>query len=503
MEVSSTGAVAKVDVAPYSEELAEGTLVGEYRIEKMIGLGGMGIVYGARHPLIGKRAAIKVLNAKYCADHAAVERFVHEAQSVNQIGHANIVDIFAFGTLTDGRSYLVMEWLSGETLQDRIERGPRLSTDEAIAILIPLTRALDAAHAAGVIHRDLKPENIFLIPEEDGVRIKLLDFGIAKLSTSSTSASRTATGMTMGTPLFMSPEQARGMQIDAASDGYSLGILAYSMVCGRTPFEDEASPVEVLHAHINKPPQPPRELDDTIPIELEDVILRLLAKAPAARPPLAEVRHRLKRVAAGSIPGVSFESVTGVGATPGSRYASSASMASVPRRSRWIVPAVIGALALAAVTVVAYRATRPAPAGPAVPMTTAPAPALASGTPSPAPEPAPPSSVVPQPSAIPAAVIAEGTIDLVVSPASARVKIDGDAVAAVRGRARVDLAAGDHSIEVTAPGFRTFSETVTIDPEKVTSLTARLRPRSSRQGPTKPGNVDGIVNPFAPKGKGK
>ncbi|HLL25877.1 MAG TPA: protein kinase, partial [Kofleriaceae bacterium] len=137
-----------------SEELAPGTRVGEYLIEKRIGVGGMGIVYGAVHPVIGKRAALKVLNARYCSDQESVQRFVREAQAVNKVGHANIVDIFSIGTLPDGRSYLVMEWLRGETLMDHLERAV-LPLVQTLDILIALTRALEAAHNAGVIHRDL------------------------------------------------------------------------------------------------------------------------------------------------------------------------------------------------------------------------------------------------------------------------------------------------------------------------------------------------------------
>src|SRR4051812_22508176 len=140
-----------------SDELAPGDCVGEYVIERRIGAGGMGMVYGARHPVIGKRAAIKILNARFTADDDAVSRFVLEAQAVNRIGHAHIVDIFSFGALDDGRSYFAMEWLQGETLGERLHRGP-LSVRDTAAILAPLCRALEAAHAAGVIHRDLKPD---------------------------------------------------------------------------------------------------------------------------------------------------------------------------------------------------------------------------------------------------------------------------------------------------------------------------------------------------------
>jgi serine/threonine-protein kinase len=280
-----------------SDDLAPGDCVGEYVIERKIGVGGMGVVYGARHPVIGKRAAIKVLNARLTADREALSRFVLEAQAVNQIGHANIVDIFSFGTLGDGRSYFAMEWLPGETLGQRLRRG-RLSVREATAILSPLCRALEAAHAAGVIHRDLKPDNVFLATDDDGWRVKLLDFGIAKLSSPTASISRTATGMAVGTPLYMAPEQARGEAVDGRTDVYALGLLAYTMVCGVALFEDEGSAVEVLAAHISKPPAPPRERAPDLPAVFEALILEMIAKQPDQRPALGEIRRRLAGIAA-------------------------------------------------------------------------------------------------------------------------------------------------------------------------------------------------------------
>src|SRR6478735_4953308 len=168
---------AAVAQAPVSDEdLPAGSLAGEYRIEKKIGEGGMGSVYGARHPLIGKRAAIKVIRRELSSNREAVDRFVLEAQSVNQIGHPNIVDIFGFGALPDGRSFFVMEWLEGESLRERLQRP--LQFPEALEILEAIAKALQAAHEAGVVHRDLKPDNVFLASQRGGGKpiVKLLDF---------------------------------------------------------------------------------------------------------------------------------------------------------------------------------------------------------------------------------------------------------------------------------------------------------------------------------------
>ena len=355
-------------VVQATEELQPGMLVGDYRIERVLGVGGMGVVYGARHPVIGKRAAIKVLNARFCADQEGVARFLQEAQAVNQVGHANIVDIFAFGTLDDGRSYLIMEWLQGETLFERLDHS-KLSAVEAISILIPLTRALDAAHAAGVIHRDLKPENVILVPEDDTFRVKLLDFGIAKLSTPTMAASKTATGTAMGTPLFMSPEQAKGMSVDARTDTYSLGVLAYLLVCGKTPFEDEETSIEILHAHICKPPPPPRDLTPDLPEDLERLILELLAKKPDGRPALSDVRRRLAAMA-----GSPFAVDTGVNLrVPAAELESDAVEVPARRSRRWLAVAGLGAIALAATIFVAMRSGSSAETARATPAPTQPA----------------------------------------------------------------------------------------------------------------------------------
>ena len=458
-----------------SEELVPGTMVGDYEIEKLIGQGGMDIVYGAIHPVIGKRAAIKVLNAKFCADHEAVRRFVREAQAVNTVGHANIVDIFSIGELGDGRSYLVMEWLQGETLMDRLEREV-LPLGPTVSILIALTRALEAAHNAGVIHRDLKPENVFLIPEDESFRVKLLDFGIAKLETRRASTRKTATGMTVGTPLYMSPEQAKGIAIDGKSDIYSLGILAYAMVCRTTPFEKEESPVEVLHAHLSKEPRPPRELVNDIPHALEEMILQMLAKRPEDRPTLPEIRRRLK-----SIDGGGWETFTSE--TPAHGLAPTSGTINLPaRRSR--LPILLGGTAIVlgiAVFVVMQSYTAPA----------APQPKVVVGevdAPTPVPPPAP----------------ATGTVEVSVDPSTASVTVDGNPLVLAVGQGRLDLPAGDHVVVTSAPGYRAVEQTITVTSSVVTPITVRLvKLRAVTKPKIKPKDVDAVVDPFGRKKKKK
>ncbi len=233
--------------------LAPGSMVGEYRIEGKLGEGGFGVVYRAVHPLIGKAAAIKILNREFSSNAQMVSRFVAEARAVNQIRHRNIIDVFAFGTLPDGRQYYVMELLDGAGFDVLIKQKGKLTPAEAIPILRGVARALDAAHKHGIVHRDLKPENVLLVADEDGhLTPKLLDFGIAKLAPEGGQTHKTKTGTAMGTPYYMSPEQARGVSIDHRTDIYSFGVMIYEALLGDLPFRGESA-VDILVKHLNTP----------------------------------------------------------------------------------------------------------------------------------------------------------------------------------------------------------------------------------------------------------
>ena len=286
-------AAAAPALAEQPSDLASGFVVGEYRIEKKIGEGGMGAVYSALHPMIGKRAAIKVISSALGTDASAVNRFVQEARSVNQIGHPNIVDVFAFGELPDGRNYFVMEHLQGESLADRIQRAA-MPLGEAIEILDQICDALEAAHENQIVHRDLKPDNVFLSAVRGGrMMVKLLDFGIAKLADAPGTGggvSKTRTGMMMGTPGYISPEQARGKNVDHRTDVYALGCMTFEIVCGRLPFvADSAMDIVLMHMTAQAPR--PSSLWPDIPPALDDLIARMLEKDVALRPTLAEVRR--------------------------------------------------------------------------------------------------------------------------------------------------------------------------------------------------------------------
>jgi serine/threonine-protein kinase len=276
-----------------------GVDVGGYVIDGQLGRGGMGVVFSATHPVIGKRAAIKVLKPSLSNNPATVERFVQEARSVNQIGHPNIVDIFGFGSLPDGRSYLVMDLLEGESLRKRVKRGP-LAIAEATHVIDEVASALAAAHDKGFIHRDLKPDNVFLVSHvSDDMRgrvdCKLLDFGLAKLLPNATTsrAFRTATGAQLGTPDYMSPEQFAGAGgVDTRTDIYALGVMAFEILVGERPrrYSDgtfELDGMTVAEAVIAKA-NPPKEL--------AQLVEAMLAHDPDSRPSLAAVRAVLKRV---------------------------------------------------------------------------------------------------------------------------------------------------------------------------------------------------------------
>lgn len=272
-------------LAPGADEHLVGqTLDGRYRIIEVIGQGGMGIVYEAEHVLIEKRVAVKVLRQDFTRKPDVVERFRQEARSASKIGHPNIIDVIDFGETPSGASYFVMEKLEGEDLAEVLCRECVLAPARAVNLIYQCCRALSAAHAKGIFHRDLKPENLFLVRTPAGAEsVKIVDFGVAKMSdlADDPSGSRrlTRTGMLFGTPEYMSPEQARGMQLDHRADIYALGIILYELVTGRVPFEG-SNFMEVLSKHGTEPlPELTVANPGTIVSEaLRAVVLRALCK---------------------------------------------------------------------------------------------------------------------------------------------------------------------------------------------------------------------------------
>jgi eukaryotic-like serine/threonine-protein kinase len=273
-----------------------GQTIGNYRLTARLGEGGMGVVYLAEHPVIGKKVALKAIHPELSRNAEVVSRFITEAKSVNQIGHEHIVDIADFGTTPGGEFYFIMEYLQGEAMSDRLKREGRLDATRAMVIGAQIADALDASHEHGIIHRDLKPENIFLL-QRGGSKdfVKVLDFGLAKLTQSEEKVThKTRAGSVMGTPYYMAPEQCEGKtEIDHRADIYSLGVLLFEMLTGKVPFGGDGYG-EIIVKHITMPPPSVRSLVPELSPELDLILFRALAKDREQRfQTMAELRDAL------------------------------------------------------------------------------------------------------------------------------------------------------------------------------------------------------------------
>ena len=294
----------------------EDLVIGHYRVIRKLGTGGMAEVYEARHNLMNSRVALKILLPEVSARAGSVRRFLLEAQATARIEHPGILHVHDIGRAPDGRAYLVMELLTGESLSRRLKRQRRLSLAEAVAVIRQLAGVVGAAHRHGIVHRDLKPENLFLVRDPEvprGERVKVLDFGLAKLLENPLPMDTlTVQGTVLGTPAYMAPEQClSAATVDHRADLYAIGCIFYACLCGRPPFGTGG--VEVLLAHVGQPPTPPRLYDATIPPAIEEIILWLLAKSPAQRVPSCEAliaaldRVGTEVLAPGPYPGASWE----------------------------------------------------------------------------------------------------------------------------------------------------------------------------------------------------
>ncbi|HEY8431301.1 MAG TPA: serine/threonine-protein kinase, partial [Sandaracinaceae bacterium] len=280
---------------PAPDPLVGQTIDGRYAVEGVLGQGGMGVVYRAKHVVLGKPLAIKVLKADVSRDQEIIARFRQEAQSASAIGSQHIIDISDFGQLEDGSTYFVMELLDGQELTKAIENERPMPPERVVHIAKQLCEALGAAHERGIVHRDMKPDNVFLVRRgKDEDFVKVLDFGIAKVGGANSKLTRA--GQVFGTPHYMSPEQCSGQPVDHRTDIYALGVILYEMACGRVPF-DADNLMGILTKHIYEQPIPPHTLPPPInvPAGLEAVILKCLAKHPDARyQSMAEVRADLE-----------------------------------------------------------------------------------------------------------------------------------------------------------------------------------------------------------------
>jgi serine/threonine-protein kinase len=469
-------------------------MAGEYRLVKKLGEGGFGAVYEAEHPLLRRRAAVKVLHQVAGMDSDAVLRFISEAQAANQIRSRHIVDVFSFGKLPNGRHFYVMDLLDGEPLDRYLRREGHCAVETTLQLLRPIAEALDAAHAAGVVHRDLKPQNVFLAWEQSGETVpKLLDFGMAKLLVES--AVQTVSGVPVGTPLYMSPEQARGEKVDGRSDVYGLGVLCHEMLTGRVPFTGE-SPLAVLVSHLTVAPPRASEVLPSLPPELDEPLLAMLHKEPSGRPgtagaavaALVAAAERAGLVVpagmphlprpsdlpqreptpfspqlAGSVSGEPSHGSIGLGATqpaPARRrgWALATTLVGLGLLAAYVGKGVLSAPSEPAAVAAATAPPRPAPPPPVVvePVTVPPEPA-------PPPEPPAPTHV---------GLVLHG------APAGARVQLGDDVLGDATGPVRLPYGKSPVTVIVSAPGYEPLS--LEIVPERDRESDVKLRRRAAR-----------------------
>jgi serine/threonine protein kinase len=262
-----------------------GSVIGRYRLLELLGRGGMSTVYLAEHTLLGKKVAIKVLHDEYSRDPRVVTRFIDEARAAALVRHPGIVDIHDFGRHDDGRAFLVMERLDGQSLAYRLHRDGAMPERLLVEVLRQTTRALEATHAAGIIHRDLKPANLFLVNDPTqpwGVLVKVLDFGVCRLC-EDPKVRLTLQGAIVGTPTYMAPEQCKNARdVDPRADVYALGCIAFEMAAGRPPYTEKGM-VNLMVAHATVAP-PLHLLEGVVSPPLRALIAQMLAKPVEARP---------------------------------------------------------------------------------------------------------------------------------------------------------------------------------------------------------------------------
>lgn len=284
------GAVEEVETLP------PGTKIGVYRVDRMLGEGGMGFVYAATHEAIDRRSAIKMLRPELATNEQIVTRFLNEAKAVNLIDHPNIVNVYDYGDGGDGSVYFVMEYLEGETLDDMMRKRQAMALPLFLHLFTQIAKALAAAHAKHIVHRDLKPANIFVVPREDNPAfVKLLDFGIAQLRGAGAVQGLTVMGSVMGTPQYMSPEQVTGGAVDARADVWAMGVMMYRAVSGQAPFKGEEF-ADLASKILYSEPQPVGELLQ-LPAPLAKLIMSCLERRLEARcQSLAELISALEKV---------------------------------------------------------------------------------------------------------------------------------------------------------------------------------------------------------------
>jgi serine/threonine-protein kinase len=451
-------------------QVPPGTMLDDkYRVEELIAVGGMGAVYVGTHTKLRKRVAIKVLNPQLSTP-PMIERFHREAITASQIGHEGIAQVTDLGTSAAGEPFLVMELLEGESLAARLKATGALPIEVACELGCAILSPLGAAHRAGIIHRDLKPDNVFLVRQSRGEMVKLLDFGISRATGLEGEFRLTTTGLVLGTPYYMSPEQARGDNVVAPqSDVYSLGVMLYEMLIGRVPISGD-NYNQLMYRVMMSEYTPPRQLRPEIPEALEQLIVHAMASDPAHRPASAEEFERallgfcrptfrdntIERISAQQMGGFSpvFTpppmSKSGLGPPAlGTAQTIAAGQATQTRsKSRKGIIAIVALFLIAGgvtATVIATRSDE-LPATPAT-ATTPVAPPVA---------PNPPPAVTP-PVAVPATI----TLRFAITPPEAQVEVDGKHADADQVTVQKDDA--KHHIHIAAAGYLPHDEDIRFD----------------------------------------
>ncbi|HEX7479789.1 MAG TPA: serine/threonine-protein kinase [Polyangiales bacterium] len=470
-------------------------LDGRYRVEKVLGEGGMGIVYKAVHTTLGKALAIKVLRPEVSKNDEIVARFRQEAQSASAIGNQHIIDISDFGSLPDGSTYFVMEFLSGRSLTDAMAQG-KFPPERTIRVVKQLAGALGAAHEIGIVHRDMKPDNVQLVErgsEKDFV--KVLDFGIAKVG--GNTSKLTQAGQVFGTPHYMSPEQCAGTNVDHRTDIYAVGVILYEMATGKVPF-DADNLMGILTKHLYENPIAPHDLPPPVdvPPALEAVILKCLQKKADVRyQTMAELAADLEAIEHGLTPKAVMERVDraagGQATLTGVEARVSVGMGQPElalRKNKTPLYIGIGVVALLVV-------------GGVVAMMSGGKGSEAANVVKPASDPAKPAEQAPQPAAAPPAAPAAAPVKVTVAaePAGAEVYVDGSLV----GNAPYTVAKPDGDkqlhLELRATGYE--SKAIVISALTEDTLTVKLtqkpkaeEPRASTHaGSSKPKSKNGAA----------
>ena len=490
-----------------------GERVGNYVITHKLGEGGMGEVYRAEHPQIGKKVALKVLHPELASNRDIVARFFHEAKAVNDIGHPNIVDIVDFGSVATERGplvYLVMELLAGTTLTALLA-GERLDERRAVHVARQIADALAASHERGIVHRDLKPDNVMLVAQgRERDFVKLLDFGIAKVTAGA--STKTRTGMVMGTPAYMSPEQCAGRgEIDHRTDVYALGIVLYQMLTGCVPFSGTGYG-EILVRQMTAAPAPPSTLRPTVSPQLEAVVLKALQKRPEDRfqtmrelaAALGEPQHYAgghTRPSAGTEP--PFARPVPPSSTTLSHGAGQLPPPAARRPGlRWMIGGALGVVGGVGIAFAIASSDEREPTTPA----TEPATALAPPPPTPAPPPEPTPIPTPTPPPEPAAPPpppASIKLSFVTKPPRAEIYVAGEDTPRCTSPCELDVAQAeiDVTLAIRLAGHLDETRVVRANADQHLAVTLTKKPTAARDRRTRPGANsrpvgDNTLDPF-------